>query len=344
MKAWFTQPENSFSSYYQYDPGTGQFVRIRLELGRNTPGDATDDTVIAYVPERVVGFSAKQMPYEDDEDADPGKYWSVNDEGQLCYNKTPLLSDPQPGYQVYDTTSPITEIHSGNPVASKAPVLPDGIAPEHLGLLANDAMISKPTAMIHLTGPDADATVLAAKIQGEVCRIVGVDDFAAITNDDIVRTLSRQIGSISDNASSGSRLTLDESLEAASNTGTQINEQIEDDLLTPTTDFENAVTSFESALSEVQTDNNNVGAQQTLTAIGDAQQAVNTAIANIDAAANTAVASELDSASKALSEAQQQATEVQAVEAQYEPLANASDIDSYEADLDLPVQQVEQFT
>ena len=45
MKAWFSQPDNSFSSYYQNDPGTGKFVRIRLELGRDIPEDATDATV-----------------------------------------------------------------------------------------------------------------------------------------------------------------------------------------------------------------------------------------------------------------------------------------------------------
>jgi hypothetical protein len=338
MKAWFSQPDNSFSSYYQNDPGTGKFVRIRLELGRDIPEDATDATVVQYQPKRVVGFSAEDFYVEGES---PGKYWSLNDNGQLCYKNTPLSSDPQPGLWVYDATNPKIDVHFGNRVAVNPPKLPGGIEPDHLALLANDTMLNEEN--IILSGPEATDAGLAGAIQEEVCRIVGEPDFTAITDGDIADTLRSQIRRISDNATLDSRSSTDKALEEVGVTSELINEQLGDGRFTPTEDVEQAFLSFEDSVSQaLAADNNNVPQKQA--EIGIAEHALDTVIENLGTTMNETISRELESTREALNEADQQAAEWEATVQPYESLENTTDIASYEEELDLPTDVVEEFS
>jgi hypothetical protein len=338
MKAWFTQPDNSFSSYYQYDPGTGQFVRIRLELGRNVSTDGTNDTVIQYESDRAVGFSEEELEYSDD---NPGEYWSVNEQGEICYDGTPLISEPQPGYLVYDTSDPDSFIHQGSPVTAEAPELPGDIRPKHLELLANDTMISQPDDIIHLTGPNVSETELAAKIQGEVCRITGVKDFIDVNDEVIEATLKGQVTELSENASLGFGSATDAELKAAEDSVGQISNELEEGVFAPTRAVEKAFGSLEDSLSRaLASDNNNV--QQKQTEIAAAERALDAVIEETSTTTNEAVARALGNTSEALGEASQQTAKLEAAEQQYDSLENTSDLEGYEEELGLPVSEGEE--
>lgn len=143
--SWFTQPESGFSSYCQYDNRALQFVRVRLELGREDHNDISD-TVVNYQTDRVAGFSNQDYLGETEE-LDPAD-WNVNAAGELCYQGTPLPGGrPAARDYVYDASIGATSLHAGSPVTAK-PVRPEGIEPRHLALLANDAVISQTRARV----------------------------------------------------------------------------------------------------------------------------------------------------------------------------------------------------
>jgi hypothetical protein len=323
--SWFTQPPKSFSSYCQYDTVTQELSRVRLELGRNSSSGRTNDTMAIYNSKRVFGFSKSRLAFDS---KNPGEHWSVED-GELCYDGKPLRDGrPEVGDWVYDTSDPYSFVHFGNPVTAK-PVLPADIKPEHLALLANDALIKED--YIRLTGGGASGTQLSDAIKGEVCRIldVPVEDFADITNGAILTKLTSQAQSISDAVSSG-RSNLEQALTAAKKANAVINEQISEGRLTPTSEFEEAFGSLQSALTNAQTaTKNEADVRQALIEIGNAQQALETAIKNIDATENEIVAKQLELASDSLNETENHVNEWQSVEEEYESLTEAQTVEEY---------------
>lgn len=98
-------------------------MRVRLELGREDHNDISD-TVVNYQTDRVVDFS-KQDYLGEAEELDPARIGA-------------------------------TSLHAGSPVTAK-PVLPQGIEPRHLALLANDAVISQTRARVLTPSPDRNA-------------------------------------------------------------------------------------------------------------------------------------------------------------------------------------------
>ena len=138
---WFTQPQNSFASYYYFDDTTHNFVRIRLELGRQDSG-----TLAMYRTNRYVGFSNKRYNTEARKKffVDDGSIKTDTDSCLACcfssLRSEVLQSNPQDGLTVYDFTSndgthPVGTPHVGNPVTT-APRLPNGISAQNLNTLA----------------------------------------------------------------------------------------------------------------------------------------------------------------------------------------------------------------
>jgi hypothetical protein len=319
---WFTQPSTSsqsFSSYYQYDTGSQQFVRIRLALGRS--GSDGDNTFVSYKGERSVGFSAEPMSTK------PRSDWKIDADGMLYYKGNPLSDKPIPGARTWDT-GPSSPVHKGSKVTVE-PDLPENIEAKHLALLANDAMISRPGEPIVLTPGTASAADLSTAIKGEVCRILGVpvQDLATIPNEKILATLTSQAKTIGGDLVGQSASNMEDALAAAEEANAQIGELLTDGA-TPDAGFEAAFGSLQSAISNAK-GVSGADVQKALAEIGSAQQALNTAIENIGEARSAAITEQFDLAGKSLSEAEAHATEWQTVETDYKPLAEATSVDDY---------------
>lgn len=326
--SWFTQPPGKFASYYQYDTATLEFSRTRLELGRSS-STRTNDTFVSYNPERTVGFASAQYPT-----SNPDEHWSVNGDGKLCYDGTALPSaKPSAGDRVYDTSDPASFVHRGNPV-TETPVLPEGIEPKHLALLANDAMLNQRT--IQLTAGNAKASELVGAIKGEVCRVLEVTDFASITDSMLLAKLTSQIKSQSALVAEDSVRSLNGALAEAKKASALIDEQIIEGIITPDEAFTKACVSLQEAINKAQTAKTDANVKQALTEIGKAQDAVNKAIKTIDTVKFENVSKQLDIAKESLRQAQSHAEEWQEVEVDYEKLAEASSIEDYGRELGLP--------
>lgn len=136
---WTTRPRNPFDSFYYYNTGTRDFVRIRLELNRT--GSNPDPGVFSKL-NRYVGFviSTAGMNFEE------YNYWSVNAQNQIVYNDggnpITLSNIPAVGYKVIDfslaqgATHP-TFVHHGNAVVGPPYRLPRNTA----GQLVTEGML-----------------------------------------------------------------------------------------------------------------------------------------------------------------------------------------------------------
>lgn len=332
--SWFTNPgDGVLSSYYQYDNLTRQFVRIRLELGRTDANDASD-TVVNYQPERVVGFS-KQDYLGDADELDPAD-WSVNDGGELCYRGTPLPGGrPPAGDYVYDASIGTTFPHAGSPVTVE-PVLPEGIEPRHLALLANDAVANRARTRV-LTKGSASTEELADAIKENVCRVLKVEDFTDVNDDVILQTLTEQIRTISANTSVDAAHSVGKELVMAERACSRINGRIADGVITPNKAFIDACASFQQAIKKsLGITGEAADARRALAEIRVAQQEVNKAIETIDAAKFEDVIKELNLAHESLNQAQKQTDSWEAAKEEYEPLAEAKSLEGYERELGFP--------
>ncbi|MCE0915821.1 MULTISPECIES: hypothetical protein [unclassified Pseudomonas] len=328
--SWFTQPTDANASYYQYDSVTQQFSRIRLELGR-TSMSGNNGTFATYKSQRTFGFSDQRYSTQN-----PADHWSVNEDGKLCYDKTVLRGvPPQVGDKVYDSSNTNEFVHRGNPVTD-TPELPEGILPKHLALLANEAMVQK--AQIDLTLGTATQEALIEAIQNKVCGILKVDNFEQVTDDLILGKLTSQIAQIGQSAGKQQAQTLNEALAKSAQVNEWIASQMNDGLLTPTTEFENAFEQLQQAVIDAQSATGQANLQQALTEISTAQQRVETLIGTLDAEQHAAAVQELKNASQALAEAQTSASEWQEINAEYEPLAEAESIEAYEQEIGIEVE------
>lgn len=325
--SWFTQPPGKNASFYQYDTGTRQFTRIRLELGRGTL--AKDSTFISYTPKRAVGFSKTTLKGAGNQQGKKSP-WSVNDKGELLYNGKALPGPPpKPGDNIYDTSNPDSFVHPGNPVTDK-PIMVSDIKPEHLAMLANESFITG-KVMTTLTPGSASGADLTLALKGQVCDVLGhwkVEDWSHITDDMILSKLISQAKVISDNAAGTSVTSLKDALTAAKAATAQISEQITEGF-TPSPELQKAFQDLDSALATAQKASSAFDAGQALAGVTQAQQAVETALKNVDASTNKATADQLNSAKDALATAQQHATEWQATDADYKPLTGAENVDDY---------------
>lgn len=323
--AWFTQPENSFASYYQFDLKTRKFSRIRLELGRT---DKLPDTCVLSMESRAVGFSDSaniRTRYVNK--------WSVNEEGRLCYEGKALPTTPLEKFTTFDgdpATVGTVQIHRGNPI-TKTPELPGNIQAKHLALIANDAMLSGETS--NLTGPNVEEAELVEILQQRVCEITGAASFEEVTDEIILGKLTEQAGLISAAASETAVDSLDQALATAADENRIINEQIENGLFTPTEAFENAFKGLGDAIINAQgaTGNNNLN--DALDNLALAQKSLETALTQVDAASAELVRNQLEATGQALETAQTSAAQWEEINEIYRPLETAESVAAYEAEI-----------
>jgi hypothetical protein len=325
IMSWFTQPQTSFASYYQYDTVTRGFCRIRLELNRSDK----DATFCDYTPGQTVGFSTKVYSV-----VDPSKHWSVNDKGQLCYDGAPLeASKPTPGFKVYDTPDPVTFVHNGNAVTLK-PLLPADIEPKHLALLANEALATGKS--FDITPYNASPLELSDAIKERVCSLLDVDNWGDVNDELILSKLTSQAKSMRSQVVDDSASSLDRALGAANDASALINAQIRAGVFTPNTQFEDAFGALKAAVASAQVASGNSDVQTALTEITKAQQAVNTALDSIDTDENTATATQLNNAKDSLTRATQNGTKWQEAIDEYRSLSDADSISAYEKEIGIP--------
>jgi hypothetical protein len=326
--SWFSQPQESFSSYYQYDTVTTNFTRIRMELGRASSTGATDDTFISFKTQRYVGFSTERYSTSSLD------RWSVNADNQLCWDGTPLSSGrPTPGARTYDCTDPRSFVHRGSPVADTPPELPAGITAKHLALLANETFGGSRDATITLTGSDASDEELSTALKNAVCDVLQVDDFATITDEQILAKLTSQVESIRGIAVASKSTSLDQALTEAGKAADLISEQIGAGEIVPNTELTTAFGSLQEAIGKAQGAENFGAVRSALAAIGNARQALTTAIETIDSAQRQAVTDRFSATQEALVEVRQQAIEWEAAGSAYEKLAAATDVADYEKEI-----------
>lgn len=316
---WFTQPPvtpktTNFASYYQYDTVTRHFCRVRLELGR--AGADGGGTFASYQDTRYVGFPKTRLT---------GGSFAIKN-GTLEYGGKPLPDKPTDGARVYDTTVPSQFVHSGNPV-TESPKLVPGIEPKHLALIANDAMVTK--AKINLTAGNVTPEALSAKLKGEVCRVLGVQDFATITDQQILTKLKSQAEALGNKATSDSVSSLEKALAAAKQSSALIDEQISEDLFAPSPELEKAFSALDSALGSAESSVGQSDIPKALSEIAEAQQAVKTATVQVVDVQNEVVKSQLASAGQSLTEAGDQATAAQEVQKGVESVSKAGSVDDY---------------
>ena len=155
METWYTQPKNSFASFYYFQEEDRILIRIRLELNRNNKGD----TKAIYGRNRYYGFTDKKLNTD-------GKYYTIIN-GIVNYGGQELQDTPEVGKNVYDFSSddgikPKTaKVHYGNKV-SEDPVLPDSITEDQLIRLA-ELTIENGESIV-LTKSDASSEELTEAI------------------------------------------------------------------------------------------------------------------------------------------------------------------------------------
>ena len=147
---WFTQPYKKsdknipFASFYMYDLDSLDFVRIRLELGREVYNDDKGETGIICEKGRVV--------------------IAVNNKNEklniqlINKNKIPCVGDT-----IYDFSLNYQSFHQGNTVTYSNQILPKGISAIELNLIASRCIGEK--KIWTLTDRDASEETLINKLK-----------------------------------------------------------------------------------------------------------------------------------------------------------------------------------
>jgi hypothetical protein len=169
IKTWFTQPTNSFSSFYYYDDSNKKLVRIRLELNRKQKEKHNENPIISVNSNRYVGFidaKSNKVDY-----SQPSK-WSVN-AGVISYNNTqPIVLGITPtiGYRTYDFSLNSgnlhpTHVHKGT-IVTISPNLPPDITEDILQKIAEDYIVKEDCIYnIGKTTSNSSSEELAREIQ-----------------------------------------------------------------------------------------------------------------------------------------------------------------------------------
>jgi hypothetical protein len=145
MKTWYTQPEESFSSFYYYNEDSLELVRIRLELGGQVTAWDNADTTAIYRRNHVVGFTT--VDYSED----ACRKFKVRGGKMTDGNRIEIKNKIVPGHFVYDfstngKTGHNLGVHRGSRVIDESEArLPPGITRLDLEKLAKICMRKKGT-------------------------------------------------------------------------------------------------------------------------------------------------------------------------------------------------------
>ncbi|UPQ76049.1 hypothetical protein [Chryseobacterium nepalense] len=333
-KGTFAPGSTKYSSYYQYDTVSHKFVRIRLELGRG--GSDGGDTGSFYRENRYVGFTT------DNDLSTDIKRWSVDD-GQLRYELEKdeylhLPTEPKTGATTYDTSfGNVKNIHRGNPVTSD-PHFPEGIQNKHLGVLANEAILGEKG--IVLTSSAASGAELSAVLKGQVAKVVG-KTFNEITNEDLLKTLQRQVAQIKQNEILPSKENINSSLEEADGLIDSIKEQITDEGMVPTEEFSKSYSNFiEKYMNANAAVESGIAVKSAMEEFQAAKNQLMNESKTIEAAYYNNLETQLNNTNTAVDAAVADATTWENIDLEYENLEKANSIEEYEAEIGVEETEV----
>lgn len=333
-KGTFAPGSTKYSSYYQYDTVSHKFVRIRLELGRG--GSDGGDTGSFYRENRYVGFTT------DNDLSTDIKRWSVDD-GQLRYELEKdeylhLPTEPKTGATTYDTSfGNVKNIHRGNPVTSD-PHFPEGIQNKHLGVLANEAILGEKG--IVLTSSAASGAELSAVLKGQVAKVVG-KPFNEITNEDLLKTLQRQVAQIKQNEILPSKENINSSLEEADGLIDSIKEQITDEGMVPTEEFSKSYSNFiEKYMNANAAVESGIAVKSAMEEFQAAKNQLMNESKTIEAAYYNNLETQLNNTNTAIDAAVADAATWENIDLEYENLEKANSIEEYEAEIGVEETEV----
>lgn len=333
IKIWYTDPakgnfagnQGKFSSYYQYDTVTKEFVRVRLELGRapSSSGGDSGKTFVNYKETRTVGFSDQVYSTSD------LSRWSVDAQNRLCFDNHPLSENPSKNARTYDCSDVESFVHRGNQVTEN-PNFPEGIATKHLSLLANNAIINKTSA--NLTTSSATAQELSLSLKNQVAEVVG-KPFAEIRDEDILSTLKQQVTVLKNQAVKSHENTIEDAIEEVDALVNDIKEKIELGEFTPNAEVESAFQQFSSDISKSKlaiVNGERVELTNSFDALKLSQTALNEAINKLEIEQKELFSDALETSSTAIDQAYDASVSWNEIQTEYEALEDVNSVEEYE--------------
>ena len=324
-KGSFSEGSTKFSSFYQYDTVSKKFVRIRLELGRT--GSDGGKTFSSYKETRYVGFSNDPSIRTSQKTK-----WSVNDQGELVFDGTPLSQEPKPGYGVFDTSSSVFEsstfIHRGNKISAEAN-FPEGIEPRYLSLVANDTMING--GKIDFTNSTATAEELSEAIKSRVKTILDVEDLSTVSDETFLDKLKSQIQEIKSSTLQPSQNALEDSIDQTSRLFDQLNSEIVDKGIVPTEEFESAVQNLREKIQNAsEAITSKEGIKDAITELQSAQENLKTKAQELSDNKYEEIESTISSSKEAIDSAATESQRWESINSEYNEVESSSSIEQYE--------------
>jgi len=329
---WFTDPskgtfkpgDGTFSSYYQYDTSTRSFVRIRLELGRTSGSGKTRSM---YSEERYVGFAT-----DSDFRTSKKDRWSVDEEGQLCYEKAPLKSTPMDGYRTYDVNARVitekTDVHKGSPVTQEAH-LPEGIEVKHLSLLANDAIIQQKG--VEFTKSTASPEDVSEALKQRVCQILDKQPFDTIQDGDILNKLKSQVREIKATAVADTKAALEGSMKQVDDLVDAIKFQMEKEGMVPDEEFNKAFEELGENLKQAKGSiATGTDVKQSIRQLSDASAKLSSKVELLEQKYASALESKVETSRSAVETAIKESGNWERIESEYSKSESADSIKEYE--------------
>lgn len=326
-KGAFTEAGGKYSSYYQYDTTTKKFARIRLELGRGVSASGDTGKTGAFFKERrYVGFGDKAKVKTSQKEK-----WSVNEDGDLCFDGTPLQKTPEDNLRTFDTSSTVfnedTFIHRGNAVTSDAH-FPEGIDVKHLSLIANDTIINQKS--IKLTESSASGKELSDALKERVSKIID-KPFADITDDDLLAKLKEQVSTIKEESIKSTKESLNDSLSEVDTLLEDIQSQITDNGLVPDEKFESAFKALGEQVSAAKTAaSTGEGIQDAISKLSEAKTTLNEAAKDLSAKHFEALEEQMTNSDAAIKTALSDSQQWEEISAEYSEAESATSIEDYE--------------
>jgi hypothetical protein len=316
----FEEGDVTFSSFYQYETVTKQFVRIRLELNRQVSGGDQGDTFARFKAERFVGFSDQALSRD-------LQHWTVDAEGRLCFDGNALGQTPTNDYNVYDCTDVTEFIHRGNPITTD-PNFPEGIEPKHLLLIANDTMISG--ADIRLTGRGASAQQLSEALATRVSQIMN-RPFVEITDAQLLARLKTQASALKEEALSPAEESIDDSLDDVNELINDMDAAIANGEFVPNGAVNTALGELRNAVGQVtEAIQNKANVQDGVIELRTAHNALADAVNAQIGDQQNQFEEALATATEAINDAHDFSAEWETIAADFDAVENADSIEEYE--------------
>ncbi|CAL2095175.1 hypothetical protein [Tenacibaculum sp. 190524A02b] len=331
---WNTTPESEaseeekLSSYYQYDTVSKKLVRIRLELGRE---ESTGQPRVIYNEDRAVGFS--DIDFIEEQAKYPDSDFTIDPETkQLLVKGEPMDTEPSIGASVVDMTLGTTKPHFGNAVSDN-PNLPEGITNTHLSLIANNTLINGKGGII--TGADSSEATLSETLKNVVSGIVK-KPFDEIDDDDLLKVLKNQVTKIKNIETAPTKTALSDSLEDASKLIEVIQEQITDEGMVPTEQFNKSYSDYVSKVTQAEDAlSSGTGVQNAIAELATAKTALNAASSELQSSYYERMETQFNSSQTAIDTAVTDAQTFEGITSEYEAAENADTLDQYEQSIGL---------